>query len=134
MFEIAGLTIAGVAALSSLVQAYYAAKSANKEVSKKILQKAEDRASEPLKNGIKVVAEVIDEALLNTLQYEIEKRHKELIKAFRSTEVTEDERDLKVEEARLQICKFLSEVKRFNNDALPTKRLEQLWLSNKCKA
>ena len=34
MFEIAGLAIAGVSALGSLVQAYYSAKAANRNVGK----------------------------------------------------------------------------------------------------
>lgn len=72
MLEIAGLTIAGVTALSAVVQAYYAAKSANKKVSTSVLRKAEARASEPLKTGVKTVAEVIDGELLTTLQQEID--------------------------------------------------------------
>lgn len=40
MFEIAGLAIGGIAALSSVVQAYYAAKSANKDLSNNVLLKS----------------------------------------------------------------------------------------------
>lgn len=133
MLEIAGLTIAGVTALSAVVQAYYAAKSANGKVTRATLRKAEERASEPLKTGVKRVAEVIDEELLAALQQEIEAQNKTLIEVFRSSGITETERSRRVEEARMKICSFLSEVKRFNDDSLPTKRLEKLWTSNKCK-
>ena len=132
MFEIAGLAIAGLTALSAVVQAYYAAKSAKSTVSKTVLRKAEKRASEPLKTGVKTVAEVIDEKLLATLQQEIEAQNEKLIEAFRSSNMKESERRHRVEAARKQICSFLSEVRRFNNEKLPTKRLEKLWLSNKC--
>lgn len=132
MLEIAGLTIAGVTALSAVVQAYYAAKSANKKVSTSVLRKAEARASEPLKTGVKTVAEVIDGELLTTLQQEIDIQNAKLIKAFRSPEISDAERSRRVEEARVEICRFLSEVRRFNNAALPTKRLQHLWSSNRC--
>jgi hypothetical protein len=133
MLEIAGLTIAGVTALSAVVQAYYAAKSAKKDMNNTVLRKAKERASKPLKTGVKRVAEVIDEKLLAVLQHEIETQNEYLIEAFRSSNCSEAERSQRVEEARMQICRFLSEVRRFNNDSLPTKRLEQLWSSNKCK-
>ncbi len=133
MIEIAGLAIAGVAALGTLVQAYYSAKSANKDINKATLKKAEERASEPLKVGFKKVAEVIDDDLLESLQNEIEKHNRKLIAAFQSPRATSEEREELVEEARLQICKFLSEVMRFNEGNLPTQRLVKLWSSNKCK-
>jgi len=133
MIEIAGLVVAGVAALGTIVQAYYSAKAANKDISKTRLRKAEERASSPLKIGVKKVAEIIDDELLETLQYEIEKHNRSLIKAFQTPEVSDSEREKMVEAARIQICRFLSEVKKFNEGKLPTKRLENLWSSNKCK-
>jgi CRISPR/Cas system CMR-associated protein Cmr1 (group 7 of RAMP superfamily) len=133
MIEIAGLAVAGVAALGTIVQAYYSAKKADKKISNAKLRKAKERASSPLKTGIKKVAEVIDDDLLATLQDEIEKQNRNLIKAFQTPSVADSEREKMVESARLQICRFLSEVKRFNEDRLPTKRLEKLWSSNKCK-
>jgi len=134
MIEIAGLAIAGVAALGTLIQAFYSARATNKNISKTSLKKAEERASVPLKIGVKKVAEVIDIKLLETLQNEIEKHNQKLIKAFQSSEVTDSEREEMVEDARSQICRFLSEVMNFNDGNLPTKRLEKLWLSNKCKS
>lgn len=132
MHEIAGLAISGVSALGIIVQAYYLAQVGNKNISNTTLKKAEERASSPLKTGIKTVAEVIDAELLEALQVKIEKHNRNLIKAFQSTTVSDSEREKMVEQARIQICSFLSEVKRFNEGKLPTKRLEELWLSNKC--
>ena len=134
MYEVAGLAIAGITALSAVVQAYYVTKSANSTISNSVLLKAEKRASEPLKIGVKKVAEVIDEVLLASLQKEIDAQNQKLIEAIRSPSITESERSLRIEEARIQICKFLSEVRRFNSSDLPTKRLEKLWSSNQCKA
>ncbi|MEH6467957.1 MAG: hypothetical protein V7722_10025 [Porticoccus sp.] len=133
MLEIAGLAVAGIAALGTLVQAFYVAKSTNTEVKKSVIKKAELRASEPLKIGAKAVSEIIDEELLSVLQREVDIQKKKLIEAIRSSEISNEERDRIVEESRKQICQFLSDVKRFNGDSLPTKRLEKLWLSNQCK-
>lgn len=132
MIEIAGLVVAGVTALGTIVQAFYTARAKNKKVSRASLKKAEARASEPLKVGAKRVAEVIDQKLLEALQGEIEIRHKKLIQAFRSANVSDTAREAQVEAARQQICRFLTQVKNFNAGQLPTKRLKDLWISNRC--
>ncbi len=134
MIEIAGLVVAGVTALGTLVQAFYTARAKNKGVSRASLTKAERRARAPLKVGAKRVAEVIDRKLLETLQYEIENRHRKLIEAFRSDKISERERERQVEAARRQICRFLEQVLKFNADRLPTRRLENLWVSNRCES
>ncbi|MGL1957880.1 MAG: hypothetical protein OCD00_11265 [Colwellia sp.] len=131
--DLAGLLISGVSALGSLVQAFYSAKSSNKSIDKSAINKAEKRALSPLKVGTKKVEDVIDEELLTTLSIEIDKHNKSLIEAFRSEHMTEAEHAIKVEMARTQICKVLSEVMRFNEGSLPTKRLEKLWASNRCR-
>ena len=133
MIEIAGLVVAGVTALGALVQAYNSAKAANTEVSESSLKKAEARANSPLKRGAKRVAEVIDADLLETLQANIETHNKRLIDAFRSAEVSDSEREKMVEDARLQICSLLNQIMRFNEGNLPTRRLENLWASNRCE-
>ena len=132
MIEIAGLVVAGVTALGTIVQAFYTARAKNKPVSRTSLKKADARAGEPLKVGAKKVAEVIDRELLEVLQGEIETRHRQLIAAFRSEDVSEIEREKQVEAARQQICRFLGQVRKFNAGKLPTRRLEDLWLSNRC--
>lgn len=134
MIEIAGLVVAGVAALGTMVQAYYSAKAANKRISKASIKKAEKRAKSPLKIGAKKVSEVIDKKLLETLQLKIEEHNKALIKAFKDSEISDSERKKIVEAARIQICSFLTEVKKFNKGKLPTKRLINLWSSNNCRS
>ena len=131
--DLAGLLISGVSALGTLVQAFYSAKSTNATVDESTIKKAEKRASEPLKIGIKKVEDVIDEELLTTLSKVIDKHNKSLIEAFRSEHMTQAEHAVKVEEARTQICKVLSEVMRFNDGQLPTERLKKLWSSNRCR-
>ena len=132
MLEIAGLAIAGVTALGTIVQAYNTAKERKKKISNASLKQAEIRAGVPLRTGVKKVAEIIDPKLLKVLQQEIEKYNIELIEVFRSDEFSDSTKSKMVEEARLKICKFLKEVKSFNEGVLPTKRLEKLWLSNRC--
>ncbi|MDJ0804327.1 MAG: hypothetical protein QNI89_02795 [Desulfobacterales bacterium] len=132
MIEIAGLVVAGVTALGTVVQAFHTARAKNRRVSRASLKKAEARARAPLKIGAKRVAEVIDRELLETLQHEIENRHKQLVQAFRSDRISELERERQVEAARQQICRFLDAVRKFNAGRLPTRRLEDLWVSNRC--
>jgi hypothetical protein len=36
--------------------------------------------------------------------------------------------------ARQQIGRFLEQVLKFNADRLPTRRLEDLWVSNRCES
>ena len=134
MIEVAGLVVAGVAAMGTLVQAYYAAKGANKPVSQTTIKQAEERASEPLKIGQKKVAEVIDPDLLKALQREIDSQNERLIHALSSHDVSDNEKDKAVEAARLQICHFLKQVLNFNDGVLPTKRLQNLWASNRSGA
>ena len=133
MIEIAGLVVAGVTALGTIVQAFYSARAKNRKLSRSSLRKAEARASAPLKIGAKRIAEVIDPELLDTLQGEIENRHKALIQAFRSESASEIEREKQVEAARQQICRFLNQVRKFNAGQLPTRRLKDLWVSNRCQ-
>ncbi|MGH1381404.1 MAG: hypothetical protein ACRAU9_10715, partial [Shewanella xiamenensis] len=73
--DLAGIVVASLSALGSLVQAYYSAKVANKNVPEKIIKNAEKRAAEPLKIGAKQVDDVIDDHLLAVLNNEIEKHN-----------------------------------------------------------
>lgn len=132
MIEIAGLVVAGISAMGTLVQAYYNAKSAKKNVSRTKIKQAKERASEPLKIGQKKVAEIIDVNLLQALQQEIESQNNRLIHVFSSKGVSEKEKEREVEAARLKICHFLNQVMNFNEGELPTKRLQNLWASNRC--
>lgn len=130
--DIAGLFVASVSALGSLIQAFYTARDSNKKVDNRKVRLLQKRAKKPLKVGIKTIDAIIDDKLLAALSSNIEKHNKILIDAFTNNQLSDAEKAVKVEEARIQICKTLSEIKKFNNDQLPTKRLEQLWLSNQC--
>jgi len=131
--DLAGIVVASLSALGSLVQAYYSAKVANKNVPEKIIKNAEKRAAEPLKIGAKQVDDVIDDHLLAVLNNEIEKHNSILIESFRTKNTTYEDMSSQVENARVQICKVLLEIMRFNNGKLPTERLKKLWASNGCK-
>lgn len=130
--DLAGIVVASLSALGTLVQAFYTAKGRNVAESK--IKSAQKRASEPLKIGVKKVNDVIDERLLATLCFELERHNTNLIDAFRSTDITQADTQVKVTEARAQICKVLATIMSFNEGSLPTKRLEKLWASNRCKA
>ena len=82
--------------------------------------------------GQKKVAEVIDPDLLKALQREIDSQNERLIHALSSQDVSDNEKEKAVEAARLQICHFLKQVLNFNDGVLPTKRLQNLWTSNRC--
>ncbi|MGI2081680.1 hypothetical protein [Shewanella putrefaciens] len=131
--DLAGIVVASLSALGSLVQAYYSAKVANKNVPERTIKNAEKRAAEPLKVGAKQVDDVIDDHLLAVLNNEIEKHNSILIEAFRTENITQEDMSTQVENARVQICKVLSEIMRFNKGKLPTERLKKLWVSNGCK-
>ncbi len=133
MIEIAGLIIASIGAMGTLVQAYYSAASSNRSVNKSKIKQAEERAQKPLKIGQKKVAEVIDPDLLKKLQIEIQAQTKQLISALRSNDISAEERLKEVEAAKKEICRFLKQVLYFNDGVLPTKRLQNLWESNRCK-
>lgn len=130
--DLAGIIVASLSALGTLVQAYYSAKVTNKDVPEKTIKKAEKRAAEPLRIGAKQVDNVIDDHLLAILINEIEKHNSILIEAFRAENVTDEDISTQVENARVQICKVLSEIMRFNNGKLPTERLKKLFASNGC--
>ena len=132
--DLAGIVVASLSALGTLVQAFYAVKNTNGKVAESKIKQAEKRASEPLKVGAKKVDDVIDDFLLATLCDELERQDSNLVEAFRTSNMSQVDTAIKVENARAQICKVLSEIMRFNEGNLPTKRLEKLWVSNRCKA
>ena len=130
--DLAGIVVASLSALGSLVQAFYTAKSERKNVSKTTIKQAKKRAKQPLKVGAKTVSDVIDHNLLLVLSQQLEQHQTELINAFESTDMGSEQMLLNVEEARQNICHALLQIKRFNQGRLPTKRLEKLWQSNGC--
>lgn len=109
--ELAGLLVAGISALGTLVQAYYAAKSNDKQVPQKAIRSANKRAKAPLKIGTKTVDAVIDDQLLLQLCKDIESHHAQLVAAFRQPGLSDAEKSQQVEQARQQICQVLLEIK-----------------------
>lgn len=130
--DIAGLLVAGISALGTLVQAYYVARQDQRAVKKSTLRKAGERAASPLKTGTKVVSQVIDDELLTAMNATLATHHEALIRAFEDSSINESQRALRVEAARTAICQTLQQIRHFNNQNLPTRRLEKLWASNRC--
>ncbi|WP_448566886.1 hypothetical protein [Thalassotalea ganghwensis] len=130
--DLAGLLVASLSALGSLVQAFYTAKSDQGNVSKTTISKAKKRAKKPLKTGTKTVSAVIDDKLLLALSKQLEQHQSELITAFEARDINAEQTLINVEQARQNICHVLQQIKRFNQGDLPTKRLEKLWHSNGC--
>jgi len=99
MIEIASLVVAGLSALSALIQAYNSAKVLNKKIATKKIKQANERASKPLKVGGKRVSEVIDEELLNAFLVEIQSQHQILLKAIHSDSMSVLEKDKVIAES-----------------------------------
>ncbi|WP_414829712.1 hypothetical protein [Alteromonas sp. H39] len=130
--DVAGLVVAGISALGTLVQAYYARRDDQRQVKASTIKKAKARASVPLKTGTKVLSQVIDDTLLKAMNATLSRHQQALVRAFEDQNITESQRAIKVEEARAAICQTLQQIKHFNNQTLPTRRLEKLWESNRC--
>lgn len=130
--DIAGLVVAGISALGTLVQAYYARRGDQRQVKNSTIKKAEARAAIPLKTGTKVIRKVIDDDLLTAMNDSLSRHQESLIQAFQDEQLNESQRAVKVEQARAAICLTLQQIKHFNNQSLPTRRLEKLWASNRC--
>ena len=127
LLPIANLFISSISALSSMVQAYNSSKTKQLNTDKE-----EKRLDTPLKIGGKTVSQVIDSKLLNTLTKKAEKEARELISLINKTQDPEL-LEIAMNEANNRLCFYLNQIKIYNNDKLPTKRLNQLWLSHKCQ-
>ena len=110
-----------------MVQAYNSSKVTNKDA-----EKAQKRLDEPLKNGGAKISQVIDSNLLKTLSSKAEQEAKALILLILKTQDIEL-LEQPMEEARIRLCFYLTQIKSHNDGDLPTKRLNQLWLSHRCE-
>lgn len=126
LLPIANFLVSSLSAISSMVQAYNSSKVTNKD-----LNKAQKRLDEPLKNGGSKISQVIDSSLLNTLADKAEQEARELICLISETQDTELLKQ-PMREASARLCFYLSQIKSHNNGDLPTKRLNQLWISHRC--
>lgn len=123
----ANLLISSLSAISSMVQAYNSSKTGKQQTDKAI-----KRLDEPLKVGGKKVSQVIDSHLLNALSDKAEEEARELIALINQTQ---DFELLKkpMSDANIRLCFYLEQIKSHNDEKLPTKRLNQLWLSHRCE-
>jgi hypothetical protein len=126
LLPIANFLVSTLSALSSMVQAYNSSKITNKDA-----VKAQKRLDEPLKNGGAKISQVIDSNLLQVLSSKAEQEVRALISLI--SEIQDTERlEQPMKEASAHLCFYLSQIKSHNNGDLPTKRLNQLWISHRC--
>ncbi|MBM7073686.1 hypothetical protein JQC92_16880 [Shewanella sp. 202IG2-18] len=124
---IANLLVSSVSSLSSIVQAH----NSNK-LTKTELNKATKRIEQPLKNGGKQVSVVINHKLLTELSVLAETQAKQIINVLSHTDDIELI-EMTINEARSRVCFYLTQIKQHNQGKLPTKRLQNLWLSHQCE-
>lgn len=130
--EVAGLFAAAISALSSMVQAYKAARDEARQVRKSKIRKLKRRGSQPLKRGGKALGDVIDQKVLAALTRNISESVEALALALQDTQTSELAKNEAMRKAEEQICGSLSRILKLNQNQLPTKRLQNLWVSHKC--
>ena len=130
--EVAGLFAAAISALSSMVQAYKAARDEARQVKKSKITQLKIRGSHPLKRGGKALGDVIDQKILAALTQNINNSVEALALALQDTQTSEMAKNEAMHKAEEQICGSLSRILELNQDQLPTKTLRNLWVSHKC--
>ncbi len=130
--EIGGFFAAAISALSSLVQAYKAARDEARAVRQSKIDELEDRASRPLQRGGKRLGNVIDEDVLVALNDDINASLVELVSVLSDRGATEKDKNKAMRNAEERICAAVSRILILNRDTFPTKRLKDLWFSHGC--
>ncbi|NMH60352.1 hypothetical protein [Alteromonas ponticola] len=130
--DFAGLIIAGISAMGTLIQAYYSAKEKNKNIPPATVKAAEKRANTPLKIGTKKVEAVIDDELLHTLNAEVYQHQQNLLAVFKDDKADRKAKERQIRAAEKEICRVLRQIKKYNDQTLPTQRLKKLWTSHGC--
>ena len=130
--EVAGLFAAAISALSSMVQAYKAARDEARQVKQSKITQLKIRGSHPLKRGGKALGDVIDQKILAALTQNINNSVEALALALQDTQTSELAKNEAMHKAEEQICGSLSRILELNQDQLPTKTLRNLWVSHKC--
>ncbi len=130
--DLAGLIIAGISAMGTLIQAYYSAKEQNKRIPPSTVKAAQKRANTPLKVGAKRVRAVIDDELLHTLNAEVHLQQRNLLAVLQDQTSPQAAKDRQIRAAEREICRVLRQIKKYNDQALPTERLKKLWTSHGC--
>jgi len=133
MIDYANLYLAAISALSSLIQAGCAIKAngASALLASKA-KKARGRAKTPYKKGGKDISAVIDDALLNALSINIQRRLDHLATILVDDSASCADKAKYIETAEKEICSSLTRIKDLNQGELPTKRLKNLWNSHGC--
>ncbi len=130
--DLAGLIIAGISAMGTLIQAYYSAKDQNKRIPPSTVKAAEKRANTPLKVGAKRVRAVIDDELLHTLNAEVHAHQRNLLAVLKDKTADQAVKEHQIQTAEREICRVLRQIKKYNDQTLPTERLKKLWTSHGC--
>ena len=130
--EVAGLFAAAISALSSMVQAYKAARDEARQVRKSKIRQLKSRGAQPLKRGGKALGDVIDQKVLAALTKNINDAVEALAVALQNTQTSEWAKEEAMQKAEEQICGSLSRILKLNQNQLPTKTLQNLWVSHKC--
>ena len=131
-FETAGLLIAAISALSSMIIAGINARRERREVRKERLKELENRAQTPLKIGGKQLEKVIDDNTLKALTSRIQSSVNELNEVLGDKNASGTDREIALAKARKEICQALSQIRSLNNNELPTKTLWNYWKSHQC--
>lgn len=133
MIEYANLYLAAVSALSSLIQAGSAIKAnrVNSLLASKA-KKARGRAETPYKKGGKNISAVIDDALLNALSSNIQRKLDHLATILVDDAASWADKAEFIEAAEKEVCSSLTKIRDLNQGELPTKRLKNLWDSHGC--
>ena len=128
--DLASTIAASVSALSSVVQAWKAAKDMNRSFSRtKAINAASQASSTP--NLVKSIM-VIDTDLLKKFRDIMNKAKKRLMDALDDPTNTNQDIDAEMERANKVICKALERIKSFNRGKLPDAESKKLWLSHGC--
>jgi len=130
--ETAGLLIAAISALSSMIIAGINARQEQREVRKERLKELENRAHTPLKIGGKQLEKVIDYDTLKTLTNRIQSSVNELNEVLGNKNVSDTEQEIALAKARKEICQALLQIRSLNENELPTKTLWNYWKSHQC--
>ena len=130
--EIAGLVIAAISALSSVIQAREAAREKHAELTAEQIDTALQVGPPDLESSeVSVLNQVIPPDLLQTMEENIEEAINRLERALKDPANSPQTRDQEEAIAKSIICSELARIRRLNDEALPG-QLANLWVVFKC--